>query len=81
MLLHDAVGDGEAEAGALVLAGGRLDLGGEKGVVDAVEVFALDACAGVGDGDDDFSGAEGVFERRCDAEGGVWECRAWRPWR
>ena len=47
MLLHDAVADGEAEAGALVLALLRFALGGEEGIVDAVEVLSLDACAGV----------------------------------
>ena len=42
VLLHDAVGDGKAEACAFVLALLGFDLGGEEGVVDAVEVLALD---------------------------------------
>ncbi len=43
VLLHDAVADGKAQAGALVLAFLRLGLGGEEGIVDAVQMLALDA--------------------------------------
>src|SRR5665213_507072 len=57
VLLHDAVGDGEAEAGAFALAflGGAL--GGEEGVVDAAEGFGGHAGTVVGDADFDDAGA------------------------
>ena len=57
VLLHDAVADGESEAGAFVLALLRLGLGGEEGIVDAVEMLALDAAAGVLDADHDAAGS------------------------
>ncbi len=53
VLLHDAVADGEAKAGAFVLALLGFALGGEEGIVDAVEVLLLDAAAGVLNADDD----------------------------
>ena len=47
VLLNDAVRDGEAQAGAALVA--RLCLGGEEGIVDALQMLGRDAGAGVGD--------------------------------
>ncbi len=49
VFLDDAVGDGEAEAGAAAVAGLGRGFGGEEGIVDALEVLGRDAGAGVGD--------------------------------
>src|ERR1700734_1197282 len=40
MLLNDAVGDGKTQAGTALVA--RLCLGGEEGIVDALEVLGRD---------------------------------------
>ena len=48
VLLNDAVGDGEAEAGAALVARLGRGLGGEERIVDALEVLGRDAGAGVG---------------------------------
>src|SRR5579864_29274 len=50
MFLNDAVGDREPQAGAAGLAVARRILGGEEGVVNAVNVLLGDALAGVADG-------------------------------
>src|SRR5882757_200751 len=47
MLLHNSVADGKSEACALVSAVLRLGLGGKERIVDAVEMFSLDAASGV----------------------------------
>src|SRR5258705_874925 len=47
MLLHDSVANGKAEAGALMRSILRLGLCRKEGVIDAVEMFSLDAAAGV----------------------------------
>ena len=47
VLLHDSVADGKSKAGALVRAFLRFGLRGEEGIVDAVQMLALDAAAGV----------------------------------
>src|ERR1700730_212412 len=47
MLLHDSVADGKSEAGAFGRPIHWLGLGGEEGVVDAVEMFPFDAASGV----------------------------------
>ena len=43
VLLDDAVGDGEAQAGAAALAFLRRGLGGEERIVDALNVLRRDA--------------------------------------
>src|SRR5216684_1357329 len=48
MFLDDAVGDGKAEAGAAGLAFARSGLGGEEGIVDALDVLGSNARSGVG---------------------------------
>src|ERR1700733_6804844 len=66
VFLHDAVADGEAEPGAFVLSFLGLGLGGEKGIVDAVEVLLLDAITGVLNADHDATCAvEGCYLERC----------------
>jgi len=67
VLLKDAVGDDEAEAGAFVLSGFGLGLGGEEGVVDPVEVLLLNSGAGILDADENAS-VEGFGLQ---SEGGV----------
>ena len=62
MLLDDAVGDGKTQAGAAAVAGFGHGLGGEKRIVDALEVLGSDAGAGVGDQGRDV--AECPFELR-----------------
>ena len=49
MLLNDAVGDRQAQSGALALSFARRGLGGEERVVDALDMFLRNAGAGVGD--------------------------------
>ena len=49
VLLNDAVGDREAESGAAPVARSGSGLGGEEGIVDALQVLGRDAGAGVGD--------------------------------
>src|SRR5579875_2277415 len=51
VLLDDAVGDGESEAGALVLPLPGRGFGGEERIVDAVHVLGRDAAAAVLDED------------------------------
>src|SRR5271154_738055 len=53
VLLKDAVGDGEAEAGAFMLAGFGLGFGGEEGIVDTVEMLEFDSGSVVLDTDED----------------------------
>lgn len=62
VLLHDALTDPEAEAGAF------LALGGEEGLEEAIEDRGGDTGAVIGDGDGETGGAEvaGVFR----ADGG-----------
>ena len=48
VFLDDAVGDGEAEADTAAVAGFGCGFGGEKRIVDALEVLGSDARAGVG---------------------------------
>src|SRR5208282_913190 len=50
VLLNDAVGHGKPQPGATTVAGFRLGLvlGGEKRIVDAVNMFLRDARTGVG---------------------------------
>src|SRR5258708_23539245 len=48
MFLDDAVGDRKTEAGAAGLAFARRGLGGEEGVVDALDVLGSNARSGVG---------------------------------
>src|SRR5258708_7221771 len=57
VLLHDSVADGKAEAGALMRSILRLGLRCEEWVVDAVEMFSLDAAAGVLNAHDHASGS------------------------
>jgi len=45
VFLNDAVGDGEPQAGAAAVAGPDHGLGGEEGIVDALEVLGRDAGA------------------------------------
>ena len=47
MFLNDAVGDGKAEAGTAGLAFARRGLGGEEGIVDALDVLGGNARSGV----------------------------------
>ena len=49
VFLDDAVGDRKSKTGAAILAFGGRRLGGEKWIVDAVNVFLRNARAGVGD--------------------------------
>src|ERR1700743_492197 len=49
MLLNDAVGDAEAEAGATLAVGSGDGFGGEERIVDTLEMVWRDAGAGVGD--------------------------------
>ena len=77
VLLHDAVGDGEAEAGAFALAFLGCALGGEEGIVDAAEDFGRHAGAVVGDADFDDAVAVRRWRWRCGRRRGP----AWRPWR
>src|ERR1035441_1496375 len=49
VFLDDAVGDGEAEAGAAPVARLGHCFGGEERIVDALEILGSDAGAGVGD--------------------------------
>ena len=46
VLLDDAVADREAQTGAALVAGNVL--GGEEGIVDALEVLGRNAGAGIG---------------------------------
>src|SRR5260370_6519984 len=48
VFLDDAVGDGKTEAGAAGLAFARRGLGGEEGIVDALDVLGSNARSGVG---------------------------------
>ena len=64
VFLHDAIADCQTEAGAFVLALLRLGLGGEKGIVDAVEMLALDSAAGVLDAYEYATGGVEVAMRR-----------------
>src|ERR1700733_209435 len=51
VFLDDAVGDGKAEPCAASLALTRRSLGGEEGIVNALDVLGRDASAGVGNAD------------------------------
>jgi hypothetical protein len=55
MLLDDAVGDGETEASAATLALFGRALGGEKGIVDPLQMLGRDTGAIVRDGNADES--------------------------
>ena len=45
VFLDDAVGDGKAQPDAAAVAGPGRGLGGEEGIVDALEVFGSDAAS------------------------------------
>ncbi len=72
MLLNDAVGHRQAQAGALALAFSRRGLGGEERIVDALDVFLRNAGAGVGD-------APRSRRRRSRWPLAAFRLRAWRP--
>jgi hypothetical protein len=65
VLLNDAVADGEAEAGAAALAGLGRGLGGEEGIVDALEMCSGAMPAPESDDDGFDVAVEGGDAQRC----------------
>src|SRR5271169_6750074 len=71
MFLDDAVGDGKTEAGAAGLAFARRSLGGEEGIVNALNVLGSNARSGVGHADADALAVERGHAQRAAARHGV----------